>query len=105
MRFIAALILTLPVLAQQIPSGAIFGLLSDNVAHLVASAPMHARNVATGAVFDVTSGDAGHYRFIGLPPGEYEVTVRIDQVGDFPQKRVVVKEDQPTRLDIILPLP
>ena len=105
MRCIAILFLSLPLLAQVIPSGAIFGLLSDNHAHLVASAPIHARNVSTGAVFDVSSGDAGQYRLIGLPAGEYEVTVSINQIGDFVQKRVVVKEDQATRFDIILPLP
>ena len=91
--------------SQEAPSGSIFGILTDSVAHLVANAPMEAKNIDTGMVFRVQSGEVGLYRFTGLPAGTYEVTVRINHLGDFVQPRKLSVTGSPVRFDVILPLP
>jgi hypothetical protein len=106
MRSIAAfflLVTTLP--AQETNTGAIFGILSDSVAHLVASAPITAKNAETGRTYTVNSGPAGEFRITALPVGEYTVSVNIGSVGNFPQPPMKVTANRPVRFDIILPLP
>jgi hypothetical protein len=91
--------------SQQASTGSIFGLVSDSVAHLVANAPVEAKNLDTGMVFRSQTGEVGLYRFTGLPPGTYQVTVSINHIGDFVQQAKISLIDAPVRLDVILPLP
>lgn len=101
----AALLFASTLSAQQANTGVIFGILSDRVAHLVASAPVTAKNNQTGQTYAVTSGDTGEFRIIGLPAGEYTLSVHINTVGDFAQSPMKVAANGSVRLDIILPLP
>jgi hypothetical protein len=106
LRSIAAFfLLAISVSAQETNIGVIFGILSDSVAHLVASAPITAKNAETGRTYTVASGPTGEFRIIGLPPGEYTISVNINSIGAFPQPPVKVTGNGPVRFDIILPLP
>ncbi len=51
------------------------GTVSDPNGAVVAGATVTARNSATGFSRNVSTGTDGVYTFIGLPPGDYEVTV------------------------------
>ena len=51
------------------------GTVTDPTGAVVAGATVTAKGVGTGIVRTATSNAEGSYRFIGLPPGEYEVTV------------------------------
>ena len=51
------------------------GTVSDPNGAVVAGATVTARNSATGFSRNDTTGTDGTYTFIGLPPGDYEVTV------------------------------
>ena len=62
-------------LAQAATSASdLSGIVSDPNGAVVAGATVTARNSATGFSRNVTTGSDGTYTFIGLPPGNYEVT-------------------------------
>lgn len=84
--------------------GAVFGLISDQQARLVASAPIELRNVATGMRFHADTSDHGVYRLSGIPAGDYDLSISINGIGNVVQRRIMVTESAPLRLDIILPL-
>jgi hypothetical protein len=50
------------------------GTISDPNGAVVPGAVVTARNIATGAMRTVTANDSGTYQFLGLPPGDYEIT-------------------------------
>ena len=63
-------------LAQsQVSSADLNGTVVDPNGAVVAGASVTARDAATGFSRTVTTDDSGVYRFIGLPPSDYEVTV------------------------------
>ena len=65
---------TLPVLAQKI-TGDISGTVTDNSGAVVKDAKIVAVNTATGETRSAMSSDAGFYRILELPPGNYKVTI------------------------------
>ena len=50
------------------------GTVVDQTGAVVAGATVRARGVSTGISRNVTSDAGGVYQFIGLPPGEYEIS-------------------------------
>ncbi len=50
------------------------GTITDPSGAVVPGATVTAKNTATGVSRTVTSGNSGTYQFIGLPPGDYEIT-------------------------------
>jgi hypothetical protein len=63
-------------LAQsQVSSADLSGTVVDPNGAVVAGASVTARDPATGFSRTVTSDDSGGYKFIGLPPSDYEITV------------------------------
>lgn len=68
------------------------GTVIDPGGSVVPGATVSARNISTGISRTVTSGTDGSYRFIALPPGEYEVTA---EAATF--KKVVIS---PVRLTV-----
>ena len=78
-KFLLLVIITLSitgaVLAQaQASTADLTGTVVDPNGAVVAGATVIAKNAGTGITRSVTTGDDGTYRFIGLPPGEYEIT-------------------------------
>jgi hypothetical protein len=76
MRWFALVCLTAAGLAQSSP-GTISGKVLDQD-QAVAGAPMQARNVQTGTIYTATSSANGSYSIEHLPPGKYEVTIKVD---------------------------
>ncbi len=59
----------------QVSSADLSGTVVDPNGAVVAGATVTAKGSSTGISRTVTANDAGEYSFIGLPPGEYSVTV------------------------------
>ncbi len=66
-------LLTLPAFAQKI-TGDIAGTVTDNSGAVVKDARVTGVNTATGETRSATTSDAGFYRILELPPGNYKVT-------------------------------
>jgi hypothetical protein len=59
----------------QVSTADLNGTVVDPNGAVVAGATVTARSTSTGITRTVTANDSGEYSLIGLPPGEYEVTV------------------------------
>src|SRR5262245_18921248 len=66
--------LALPLAAQKI-TGDISGTVTDTSGAVVKDARISAVNAATAETRTATTSDAGFYRILELPPGNYKVTV------------------------------
>ena len=58
----------------QATAADLLGSVVDPTGAVVSGASVTARNVATNITRTVTAGSDGRYQFIGLPPGEYEIS-------------------------------
>ena len=59
----------------QVSTADLNGTVVDPNGAVVAGATVTARSTSTGITRTVTASDSGEYSLIGLPPGDYEVTV------------------------------
>ncbi|HMC27200.1 MAG TPA: TonB-dependent receptor [Verrucomicrobiae bacterium] len=79
--FSALLILLVLILGNpfhsiaQVNTATLSGVVTDPQGLAVKSATIAVTNNATGAQRSVVTDDAGHYVFVGLPPGSYKMTV------------------------------
>ena len=73
---LASLLSAVPSFAQKI-TGDITRTVVDSTGAVIKDAKITAINVATGETRSATSSDAGFYRIVELPPGEYKVTVML----------------------------
>ncbi len=72
----ATLVFTASAIGQSQANAAdLSGTVTDPTGAVVAGATVTARGSGTGIVRTATSNAEGNYQFIGLPPGDYEVTV------------------------------
>ncbi len=74
MAFVFALAAGFALGQAQVSSADLSGTVVDQNDAVVPGATVTVRSVATGAVRSATTGSDGAYRFIGLPPGDYELT-------------------------------
>lgn len=79
-RFLAAALLTAFAAAAafaqaQVSSADLNGTVTDPNGAIVAGATVTARSASTGFTRTISSNDSGEFSFIGLPPGQYEVTI------------------------------
>jgi hypothetical protein len=68
------LLTCIPLFAQKI-TGDISGTVQDSSGAVVKDAKVSATNVATGETRTAATSDAGFYRILELPPGNYKLTV------------------------------
>jgi hypothetical protein len=61
----------------QAGNGTITGTVTDPAEAVVASAAVEAKNVETGVVYPAATTNAGNYTITQLPPGTYEITVKV----------------------------
>src|SRR5437868_12051942 len=59
----------------QVNTATLSGVVTDPQGLAVKSATVTVINNATGAQRSIVTDDAGHYVFVGLPPGSYKMTV------------------------------
>jgi outer membrane receptor protein involved in Fe transport len=69
-------ILTTPGFAQKI-TGDISGTVTDPSGAAVASAVVNVQNLGTGEKATATTNEAGFYRIVNLPPGQYRMTIDV----------------------------
>ncbi len=82
----ALLVFSVSAMAQaQATAADLSGNVVDPGGAVVAGATVSARNIGTNIARTVVSGPDGEYQFIGLPPGEYQITA---QASTF--KKVVI---------------
>jgi hypothetical protein len=75
MLILITLFSTVGIFAQaQATAADLVGTVTDPNGAVVAGATVTAKNSATNISRTVTSNDSGEYQFIGLPPGNYEIT-------------------------------
>jgi hypothetical protein len=90
------------LLVAQSDHGSIIGIVSDPATRLVQSAPIVAKNVDTGKQYSAESNETGHYRIADLPPGTYDVSVRLPQFKEFVATGIKPADLRPARVDIVL---
>ena len=78
------------------------GTVKDSTGAVVANASVTARNPGTNFSRSATSNDAGFYRIVNLPPGDYEVTVEAANFKKAVLTKVTVTVGQAAELDIAL---
>lgn len=59
---------------SQAAAADLTGTVVDPTGAVVAGATVHAKGIANGITRTVTANSEGNYQFIGLPPGDYEVS-------------------------------
>jgi len=84
-----ALVLAIPVGAQT-DQGSIEGTVADPSGAVVVGASLQARHVNTGATRTATTDAQGHFRFLVLPVGSYEIVAEHPGFASWIQKDVVV---------------
>src|SRR6185503_5265401 len=94
-------LLALTALAQS-DRGTITGTVSDPAGAVIASAPLQARNVETGSVYEGASSTTGNYTLVGLPVGNYELTVSVQGFKKYTRAGLQVGVAQTLRVDIPL---
>ena len=98
---------------QRIPrqsrgeAGAVEGLVrqadgTSNKGRVIAGATVSLRNVATGAMLASRANGEGVFRFLGLPPGEYEFKIEADGFEPFTRASLPVSKGELVILEISL---
>src|SRR5271166_5106631 len=100
---VAAAVMTPSLMAQSLISGDIAGTVTDPSHAVVAGATVELKNLGTGGTQADKTNGTGYYRFSLLPPGNYQVTVKLS--GFAPAEvPAVVSVGQTTTTDITLTL-
>ncbi|MEK7856761.1 MAG: carboxypeptidase-like regulatory domain-containing protein, partial [Acidobacteriota bacterium] len=74
LALIAVVGATMAFAQTQATAADLSGSVTDPSGAVVSGATITARNSATGITRTVTANAQGSYQFIGLPPGEYEIS-------------------------------
>ncbi|MDP9267961.1 MAG: TonB-dependent receptor [Acidobacteriota bacterium] len=74
--FLLLLMSSCLVWAQESNSAAVSGVVKDPTGAVVANASIVAKNTATNSIRSTKSNGEGFYALAGLPPGEYEISVK-----------------------------
>ena len=61
----------------QVVGGGIQGTVKDAQGSVLPGASVLVQNAATGASYEQTTDQAGHFQVPALPPGEYEVHIKL----------------------------
>ena len=99
---LCVLALSLPVLAQE-QTGSITGIVKDTSGAVLPGVTVEAKSLATGAIAStiVTDG-SGAFRFIGLRPGKYEVTAKLQGFTPAKMENIDLRLGQILTVDLAL---
>src|ERR1051325_4655559 len=104
MRLIATLLVLMAIApgAKAQTRGMIIGRVTDPDGVAVANAPVQAKDSTSGAAFRAMSSVSGEYSINAVPPGTYDLTVKVPgfRFAPFLKGNVVVHTDAPVRIDI-----
>jgi Carboxypeptidase regulatory-like domain len=99
--FVALLaLLASPVLAQT--TGSISGEVKDEKGAVVTNATVAVRNVKTNESRTTHTDGEGRYRFLGMPVGDYEITVESTGFAKYVQSGITLVLNQPATVDVTL---
>src|SRR5271170_7541960 len=65
----------LAVSAQQVSTGSVAGTITDPSGALIVGADVSLTDLSTHAARKVVTNSDGHYFFVNIPPGSYDLTV------------------------------
>ena len=83
LRLILGLFLVLAATVALAQTGSIQGTVTDSVGAVVQGAEITVKNLGSNAVRTVTSSGTGAYSIPSLPPGNYDVTVKMASFKTF----------------------
>jgi hypothetical protein len=86
----------------QAGTGTITGVVTDQTGAVVAGANISAKNSDTGAVYPAASSNTGNYTLTQLPPGNYELDVKVQGFKDYIHKNLQVAAAGTIREDVPL---
>src|SRR6476469_2939134 len=96
------LALSLPALAQE-QTGSITGIVKDTSGAVLPGVTVEAKSLATGAIASTTVTDgSGAFRFIGLRPGKYEVTAKLQGFTPAKMENIDLRLGQILTVDLAL---
>jgi hypothetical protein len=101
--FVSRLVICVSALAAKTTklSGVVFTVGADQVQTVWPNAKITLKNLASNEELSTISNDLGQYSFVGIPPGEYEVTVHLAGF-ELLTKRDTLEDDKPNQLDLQL---
>jgi hypothetical protein len=108
MRWNLARIVTIFLLAgsaslfAQGDRGAITGLVTDKSGSAVPTVTIEAIHTATNNRFETVSTGTGAYRIVGLPIGNYDLTVKASGFSTYVQRGVQIQTNQTATIDVVL---
>src|SRR5581483_1823468 len=101
-RFVAAVLLCVSatLFGQVIPTGNLSGTVTDSSGAVVPGAAVSVVEGSTGRKFQATSGNNGQFYIGNMPPGTYDVTVKLSgfQTGVYNAVQVVVSQTYDLRV-------
>jgi hypothetical protein len=87
------------IVAAQLPTGQITGIVTDSTGANVAGAEVEAQNTSTGIVSKTVSNESGDYIFPVLTPGRYSVVVRKPGFESVTRSSIELTVSQMARID------
>jgi hypothetical protein len=102
MRILVALLALIVPCFGQAGKAELFGTILDPSALPVANARIAAEDQATGARFEVTSGSRGEYHLLGVPAGQYTLTVEQPGFRTYKQSGITFRLADRVALDVKL---
>ena len=99
--FVLAL-LCVSLLSAQSTKVEVFGVVRDPADLPVAGADIHIRNIDTLVTADTKSDPSGVYRFVALPPGNYEISVKKDGFSLLRRTGLTFRVGEQVPLDLAL---
>lgn len=94
--------LSSPQLANAGVTGSISGIVTDKSGAVIAGAQVTARNVETGIEQTVKSDADGHYVFVSLPPGHYDLRIQSSGFKSYQQTSIAIEVNAALRVDVTL---
>lgn len=82
--------------------GAITGLVTDKSGSAVPSVTIEAVHTATNTRFETVSTGTGAYRIVGLPIGNYDLSVKASGFSTYVQRGVQIQTNQTATIDVAL---
>ena len=82
--------------------GGITGVITDKSGSAVPNVTVEVVNTATNASFDTVSTGTGAYRVVGLPIGNYDLTVKATGFSTYVQRGIQIQTNQTATMDISL---
>ncbi|HXP83931.1 MAG TPA: TonB-dependent receptor [Bryobacteraceae bacterium] len=86
----------------QAGNGTITGTVSDPAGAVVANASVEARNAETGVVYPTATTNAGNFTVSQLPPGTYEITVKVPGFKTYTHTNLALQAAAVLREDVAM---